>query len=373
VAASAGNNRTIHPVFRIRDDRRSDPDIPIVHDDAYNLPTAGEVRNTVRAEGLVGGDRLITDTAADDVTIADVPVTVKAAKTWAGGPLGVPDPDTPGDQYPVGRIRISGENTTPAKIDRLVITEPSGGTNPFDSFTLTDFVSITDPAGVGRTGVIITVQYADGSQRDYTRPAALALAATDLADVVGFTATYTGRIDAGAKPAIVVDAQLRTALRSDPTVTPNPGDAVGNSVGVEAADLVDYPNVDTRTATDVATAQMQLQAQGIGVTAGKTISPDHQTEPDNSPVTVTLTGQPSGPSRSNTLILQEVSPTFFNQYDLTARSDARFTAPIDRVQVDALVGGSRSVDGSGNPVVTGAHWETGSATAGPGRSVRCAP
>ncbi len=373
VAVSTGNSRKMHPVFALRDELRSNQNVPVVHERTYNVPgngtdNLGMVNNTARGTGtFVNPLQEFTFTAADTIEITDVPVTAHAAKTWDGGPLGIPEEGVPADQYPTGRVTLTGQNTRPAKVDQLMITDPVTGTpNPFDDFDLVGFVSITDPASIGATDVTITLSRG-GAAQSYTRDEALALTETDLADVTGLIANYTGRIDADASAQVVFDTRLRPTSR-ETGQPPAPGTTFTDTVGVAVSDLAEYPTVQPETATDAATDTIDVVAQGIGVTAGKSLNPSSQTEPDNSAVTVTLSGQPSGPSRTVRMVLEDTAPTFWNQYDLLALSSVTFTAPIDRVQVDAYTGGTWSVSG-GAPTITGGGWTTGTATAGPGLSL----
>ncbi|WP_161632127.1 DUF5979 domain-containing protein [Nakamurella lactea] len=368
IAASFGNNRRLHPVFQLRDELRSNNNVPITADRVYNISgEQGQIRNTVRATGWFDPDTdpTLTVTDADDIALIDVPVTVSANKTWSGGPLGLPAAGTPADQFPTSRVTISGKNTTPAKVDRLVITDPVGGSTPFESFNLTGFTAITDPGSIGATG--LTVVLVGGSvcteAAPCTRAQALALTEAQLTEVTGMTLTYTGRINAAATASATFDARLRPSLRT--AETPTQTGRVANEVGVEAADLANYPAVEPKTADDDASASIEIQPQGIGVEATKSITPESITEPSNGPVTVTLQGQPTGPSRAVEMTLVDQSPTFFNAFDLQALSPVALTGPINRVKVDAYVGGTWSIGGDGKPVVSGGEWVPGNTVAGP--------
>ncbi|WP_284294953.1 DUF5979 domain-containing protein [Luteimicrobium album] len=63
------------------------------------------------------------------------------------------------------------------------------------------------------------------------------------------------------------------------------------------------------------------------------------------------------------MVIEDVSPTFWNQYDLSSLTEPDFTHPIDRVQVDAFTGATFTTDGDGNLVATGGSWTTGSPSA----------
>ncbi len=368
VAPSMGNDRHIHPVFQLRDELRSDPDVPVTADRTYNIAgKAGQIRNTARMTGIFDDNTVMTGTDGDDIGLVDVPVTTHAAKAWTGGPMGRPADTVPADEYPTGRVTMSGKNTTPAKVDTLTITDPVNGTDPFEEFNLVGFTAITTPASIGADSLQIIL---DGSAGVCTpaspcsRADALALSEAELPGVTGMTLTYTGRIDAGATATATFDVRLRPMLRSDPATT-TPTGSFDNAVGVQAADLANYPDVTPRTADDTATATMVVRPSGIDVHAAKSVDPSTITEPSHGPTTVTLQGQPDGVSRTVEMVLTDTAPTFFNAYDLDALSPVILTAPIDRVRVDAYVGGTWSLDGDGNPAVTGGHWVSGDPVAGP--------
>ncbi len=378
VAASTGNDRHVHPVFQLRDELRSDPDVPITADRAYNVPGSfGVINNTVRAEPFRDpGDTTPIGQfdVSDTIALVDVPVTAEATKKWDGGPLGIPDPGVPQDEWPTGRVTITGTNTTPAKVDELLITDPAAGTDPFDAFNLSGFVAITVPGDIGASKLVITLQRG-GTSTTYTRDQALALSEADLVDVTGFSVDYTGRINDGTnRPAatatIVFDTRLRTGSRST-NAPPAPGVTINNATSTTASDLVGYPGVTPESQTAYANAGIDLVGQGIDVVAGKSFSPATLTEPDAGPVTVTVSGQPTAPgggpippSRAVQLVLTDTSTTFWNSYDLIQLNPITFVNPVDQVQVDAYTGGTWSVEG-GRPVLTGGSWQLGSPTTDP--------
>ncbi|WP_172836211.1 DUF5979 domain-containing protein [Microlunatus soli] len=363
VARSSGNDRDIHPVFRIRDELRSDPDDPVLAEDAYNVDgETGQVRNDAQASVIVDGDDIVDQDASDIIAITPVNVTAQITKDWSGGPLGVPEPGTADfpDEYPTGRVHLAGENTTPRKVDSLTIRELEAA-EPFDVFNLQGFVDITEPGSIGATDVTVTLHLATGGTRELTRDQALSATEAELSDVAGFVVTYSGRITSEGIANITFDTRLRPTHRSDGTpVTATDDSPVNNLAAAQVSDLDDYPGVEPRTNTDADPAQIELEPRGVGLAVTKDISPASQTEPDDSPVTVTLTGQPSGPSRTNWMQLTDDDQTFFNAYDFTGFGDFAFTAPIDRVRVDAYTGGTFTAAG-GDVVRTGGQWVNGTA------------
>ena len=91
--------------WQVRDTRRSDG-TPVLGDELYNLTTEGVVHNTANATGYpADGSTPLSDDAADDVVIVDVPLTTTTDKNWANGPLAAPaDPNIPAGQFPLSRM-----------------------------------------------------------------------------------------------------------------------------------------------------------------------------------------------------------------------------------------------------------------------------
>lgn len=340
VARSTGNDRAIVLTFQLRDDVRAPvttPD-PVVGTRSYNTGTAGEIANTSRATGTSSVDgSTVTDTASDIIRLLDVPLNVTLTKSWEGGPLGVPEPGTDPALYPSGRVTLTATNTTAANVDQLSIADPSPGipTAPFDAFDLVTIEAVSLPPGA--TDATVTLTGAGGLTTGYTVDQALALTAGQLADVVGIGVLYTGRIDAGGAANVVFDTRLRATLRSTgEPVTAAADSPVPNSA---RAGVSDEGGAAGGSPTADATAQMPLADGELTVNTSKTITPAQQTEPDDSPVTVTLSGQPGGTIRARRLTLTDESGTFWNAFDFRGfASPLVLTAPIDRVQIDACVG-----------------------------------
>ncbi|HEY9291361.1 MAG TPA: hypothetical protein VIP98_08805, partial [Microlunatus sp.] len=364
VARSDGNDRIVHPVFQIRDELRSNPDDPVLAEDTYNVDgETGQVDNTARATVVIDGDEIVHQDADDIITITEVNPTANITKDWSGGPLGVPEPGTADfpDEYPTGRVSLAAENTTPRKVDSITINEPGGNpqTIPFDEFNLQGFDEITAPGDIGATDVTITLQLAGGGTQTMTRDEALNAAESDLTEVVGFTVKYTGRIVSEGTANVVFDTRLRPTHRDGGApVTAEADSPVDDVASTTVSDLDNYTGVEPRTDTDQAAAEILLQPRGIGLDVTKDISPASQTEPDDSPVTVTLTGQPSGPSRTNRMQLTDDDQSFFNAYDFTGFGDFSFTSPINQVQVDAYTGGTFTAAGA-EVTRTGGQWVEG--------------
>lgn len=352
VARSAAGERPITLVWQVRDERRSDR-MPVLGDELYNLTTAGLVRNTARSEGFpADGSPSVQADDLDDVTIIDVPLTTTTSKTWSGGPLAVPpDPTVPAAQFPLSRITVTTRNTTPAMVDQLVIADPAPGSvttrqqDPFQAFTLNNFAQITQPAGT--TSTVVTLFCPDGSSTQYDRTTALALtAATMPCDVSGIQVAFDGRLSSNTAGILAFDVRLRPYWRDQPTervslgTSPVSNTAQGVVADVDPIGACPPPQI-ARYACDQDTAFIALVSPSFGLIAGKAISPTEQKEDDFSPVTVTISGQPTGSARAATATLEDSDASFWNAFDFAGMDPSwAFVPPTGRVQVCYLAGGS---------------------------------
>jgi uncharacterized repeat protein (TIGR01451 family) len=359
VTRSIGNDRGIVLTFQLRDDVRDPvtmPD-PVVGTRLYNTGEAGAVLNTARATGTSTIDgSTVTDTADDTIRILDVPLNVTVSKQWTGGPLGIPQPGTDPSIYPSGRVGITATNATAANVDQLVVSDPAvpGAAQPFEDFTLTRLVTVSVPAGATSTRVELTDS--SGVVTSYTRDEALQLTRAELADVVGIAVTHDGRIDAGATAAVTFDTQLRPAHRSNGTPVTAADSPVLNVAQAGVGDEGGAPGGNPRALT---TAGIVLTGGTISVTAGKTFTPSIQTEPDDAPIMLTLTGRPGGTVRTTTLTVTDDAGTFWNAFDYVGlAAPLALAAPITRVRIDACVGRSLA-DPTLDCVASGGHWVLG--------------
>ncbi|WP_194410134.1 DUF5979 domain-containing protein [Microbacterium cremeum] len=351
VARSFANDRPITLIWQVRDTRRSDG-TPVLGDELYNLTIDGTVRNIANATGFpADGSAPLTTDDQDDVIIIDVPLTTTTDKNWSGGPLAAPtDPDVATGQFPLSRITVTTRNTTPAKVDMLQITDTAPGSvthrreDPFQAFTLNNFSRIVVPSGA--TATVVTLSCPDGSAVELSRDEALALTpATMPCDVSGVEVTFTGRIAANAAGVVEFDLRLRPYWRGT-TERVSPADSpIANVAQGVVADVDPFlscpPPLGARWACDTAAATIAIEEPSFSVTAGKTISPAQQKEDDFSPVTVTLTGQPGGSARAQTMIMTDDDPTFWNAMDFVGPDPAwELPAPVAKVQVCYLDGGT---------------------------------
>ncbi|QKJ17999.1 DUF5979 domain-containing protein [Microbacterium hominis] len=352
VARSPSLSRSFDIVWQVRDERRSDG-TPILEDVEYNIPgQQGVVRNTANTTGIPqdGGDPWSAD-QQDDVSIVDVPITTTTDKNWSGGPLAVPaDPNLPAVEFPVSQMVVTTRNTTPARVDTLAIIDPAPGSvtdrtdDPFQAFTFVQFARITLPSGA--TDATVEV-FCPGGNVEYTRDEALALNAASVpCDIEGFQVVFTGRIAAAAAGQVAVDLRLRAFWRGTDdervSIADNPlsNTALGVVADVDEPDSCPPP-LDARYACDQATATINLIEASFGVRTSKSITPATQTEPDDTPVTMTLRAQPTGSARTQTLTILDDDPTFWNAFDFVEMDAAwELPPPVARVQACYLDGGS---------------------------------
>ncbi|MFE5335020.1 DUF5979 domain-containing protein [Isoptericola sp. NPDC056573] len=372
--------RHLNLTFQVRDYKRSDGDpvLGAVHGTQYNVPDEpGLVNDTARGTATFDGDEY-TDTDDADVLILDRPLNVSVAKDWDGGPISVPPAETPDEFYPSTTVTVTGTNESNAKVERLRLADPTapgsgdvvtdGGTSPFDAFTLTA-IDLTPPAGATSTTVTLTAEgggttvYTENPLGTWTPSNPEDLAAADLADVIGVEVAYDGLVMPGAEGSMALTLQLRETDRytGDP-VTVAQYSPVPNTA---AATITDPGGTSEDDRLDNATDDMTLQEAAIGVQVGKSFSPGQVVEPNHgadgadTPVVMTLTGTPQGPSRAVEMVLTDDDPQFWNQYDFVGFApSAALVTPIQQVQVDAYTGGTFTGDDDG-VTVTGGDWEPG--------------
>lgn len=387
--STQADGRHLDLTFQVRDYKRSDgsPVLGSTNGTLYNTGDPGLVNDTARATGTFDGDEY-TDTDDDDVLIIDQPLNVTVTKDWDGGPISVPPPDTPAQFYPSTTVTVTGTNASAAKVEQLRLVDPADegsgavqtaeGTHPFDTFNLAG-ISLTPPDGATSATVTLTAEgggttvYTEDPLGTWTPSDPQELTAAELADVVGIEVAYDGLVEPGATGSMDLTLQLRETDRytGDPVyaedgtidVDENP---VPNGAAATIADPGGVTGQDDRLAN--AGDDMTLQVASIELAVGKSFDPDTVIEPfhganqSETPVVMTLTGQPLGPSRAVEMVLTDDDPQFWNQYDFVGFDpSAALVTPIQQVQVDAFVGGTFTGDaGSPDPVErTGGDWVTG--------------
>lgn len=363
VAPAVKLDREFDLTFEVREQRRSDPLVAVLgttREALYNVAGEfGTVRNTARVDGRDATEAvLFTQSAADDILILDSPLTVSISKSWVDGPLGTPPVGTPQALYPRARMTIDAVNESVLRVNELSVLDPVAGTDPFDAVNLFDFVTITVPSGA--TATEVRLERESGAIDVFTRTAALALTAAQLADVVGFEVVHTGRIAVHADTRIVLDTQLRAELRSAPGTIVNSvsSGVVDNTAEARVVDPggITIPPLgetdNTVTAQDSAAVTVEDFTYGVNATKGivadttaTPATPATQIDGNSRVATITLTGQPSGTVRSTDMRFVDISPTFWNAYNFTAFGSHSFATPINRVKLDVLIGVDYVIDG----------------------------
>ncbi|MCK9913178.1 DUF5979 domain-containing protein [Microbacteriaceae bacterium K1510] len=385
------NRRPITLTFQLRDVLRSDGTTPVLYNDLYNTSTPGQIHNTVTSDACltdfvagVCADGFSTTDGAD-IALLNATATITTTKTWSGGPIGVPPSGTPAADYPSTRATLDVTNNGPQLVNSITATEPSPGVLPgdaafagsaFDAFTLTDIAGVTAPQGATATELILT--YADGTTSSpYTIAQATALTAADLVNVVGISATSTGRIqpttsgNTNGRLRIVIDLQLRETYRSDPATAVAAGSVPNTLIGQLAdpsietagtcADSPVTPSPAPNTVIDCDSAAMQItNTQTRTVTAAKSFAPDSQQyENESDTFTMNIAGTPGGTARSNQVQLTDQSPAFFNAYSFAGlASTFAIASPANRVMVEVLTGGTYAVAPDNSLTLTGGTWQT---------------
>ncbi|ROS31554.1 DUF5979 domain-containing protein [Cellulomonas sp. PhB150] len=360
VAATTGR-RAIDLEFRVRDTLRSDPSQAVLgstHPLTYNSGEQGVVSNDVSVVGTLPGGGTFDSTDGASVTVSDSPLNVNVTKTWAYGPLGVPQAGTDPDLYPIATATIVATNQTVGRVDELVVADPDPSATTDDPFTYLNLYEITDvtvPSGTTTGASTVTLRFRDPATTvettaDYTIAQAKALTPAQLQDVIGIEVRHTGRIVTDATTRLTLAFQLRSADRYTAAALPTP--AVGASrlaTNTVLATVLDAGGLASQngSATDDDTEDIAIVAPSYAVTAAKAISPDTTNEDSGTKVaTVTLGAQltPQSSVRTRQMVYTDISPTFWNAYDFTSLSKVTLVAPVKRFRVDALVGVSYVVD-----------------------------
>jgi len=360
--SSLPGTRSIDLVFQIRDALRSNASTPVVNGYRYNTAMNGAssvVLNDVAALAtLTDGDR--TASASDTIQLQDPNLAITATKTWAGGPLPIPDTATVSPE-PTSRVTLTTRNTTVGGfVSTLSIAEPNTSVttpndSPFSRFDLARFVSVTHPANA--TGLTITVRNGAGDVVETasgTPSAAWATASgwttAELASAESFVLDYTGRMATNAQATVVVDLILRPTVRgTTDAVQPQ---TVRNSMQGAVSDLrftttsdVTAPEFEAVALTTVRDAEIGLLSSTIGVSPTKTFATPSQVEPTRTPITVTLAAQPNGSERVASLTMTDDRATFWNAFDLVSKGTVTLptfssTGGAAVLQVEACTGGS---------------------------------
>ncbi|WP_194421990.1 DUF5979 domain-containing protein [Microbacterium abyssi] len=373
VARSSGNDRELDLHFQLRDTRRSDG-APAIGALDYNItedpddPAVGTVGNTAAVTGTTDGEQLIREEDDATIGIVDVPLNVDTNKTWSNSPFGVPPDGTPTSDFPTGRVTLDATNRTATRVDTLSIADPAPDSpqNPFSYFDLDDIRDIVVPTGaVTDETTVVLSRDSDGdgiadpaSATEHTIAEAEALDAAGMTDVVGIVVTFSGRIDPDAASAVVMDLRMREFVRGTSADRVDVDDSPVTNVS-EATVADAGGGTAGNTPTDQASAQVEFAELSLDVATQKSFAPDTQTEPDDAPVVMTLTGQPTGSARTQGMRIDDEDTSFWNAFDYVGIDPSfTLTSPINRVQMDVLTGATFTPLGDGI-LRTGGDWIEG--------------
>jgi len=371
VADSLGNNRDIDLVFQMRDTLRSNAASPVVDGYRYNAdvtsatpPALGHsvIRNDAWSQATLAVGGPLTDRASDTLQIQNPPLAVSASKSWAGGPIPIPDASV--TAQPSSRVTLTAVNQTAAKVEGLSISEPNTSIatpndSPFEDWNLTRFQSITHPSGA--TGLTVTVVRstggnltASGTNLANVSSTVLGWTAAQLADATAFTFDYTGQIKASNGTAtIVFDLGLRSEKRSGGAVVAgtdyNSTQATVTDTRWDASSPTTAPVFRAESLSARKGANIVLVASTIGVNTTKKFAKTSETEPSRSAFALTLEATPSGSERVSSLTITDDRATFWNSFDFVGVSSGTPTLPVFSptssasatvIQIEACVSGT---------------------------------
>ncbi|MBX3091133.1 MAG: hypothetical protein KF801_01325 [Cryobacterium sp.] len=367
VADSSGHNRLIDLVYQMRDTLRSDANAPVVDGYRYNtnltasVPAHSVILNNAWSQATLAVGGPLTDRASDTLQLQDPPLAVAVAKTWAGGPIPIPDASVA--VQPTSRVTITATNQTPAKVNSLTISEPNTtvatpNDSPFEDWNLVRFQSLTHPSGATALSVTVTRTAGGNLTASGTLAAVtatvLAWTPSQLADSLGFTFVYTGAIKATNGQSITVfDLSLRASKRSGGAIVAgtdyNSTQAVVADRRWDTASLVTSPTFADLTLAARKGANILLVASTISVTTSKSFGTPTETEPNRSVFPLTLVATPGGSERVRTLTITDDRATFWNAFDFAGMAANTPALPVFSpttgasatvIQVEACVGGT---------------------------------
>ena len=373
--AAAHGNRPIDLTFQIRDTVRQTEagktDLVVgsrLYNDNGTPAQGGVVDNTVQGTAYnQAGTLLGTDGYDDTIVITDSTPVAEAAKTWSPDTQSLPPAGATQADYPTQTLTLSGANKGAMAVDNLTITDPSNGTNPFDEVTITGITSVTAPTGATGTSVVLT--NADGTTTTLSGTAATALTPAQLATVVGVSVTFTGRIlphttDANVG-SIVLATQVRATTRTGgAAVTPG---TVANTLTSSVDDAsLHVTTPATGPVSTTASAVLTLNAGSATLVTNKTISPTGSLQAaTNSPAVVELTTTPGGSIYKTKVVVEDSTPTFWNNFNLTGATLISSPGGADQVQVDyrtdTLTAGGGSITVTPAAAANGG-WNLGAVT-----------
>jgi len=327
-------------------------------------------------------------TESDSIALVDFAPAVTVTKTATVSAVTVPEQgDVATGAYPKVGYTVTARNDSASRASYLRVSDPmpctestvstcvtsaddwaadpyAGATydpvtNPFERLDLTS-LAFQVPAGqVDKTASIVTLWKRDAtgalSRQVLTVAAAEALAAPQLADVVGVSVLYQnpdaetrgGSIVSGTNLVMTVGTTLRVHERSDPTELVAPT-TLENHANAQSYDPVLFPSGAGSAPHDSAFDDIALDAGRLDVVASKAFSPASLLQKDRAaPVAVRLgANDGSATAPASTVTITDIDEEFWDGFDLTGLGAVTLPAGADRVRVSVQLDGTSTwVDG----------------------------
>ncbi|CAN5559882.1 hypothetical protein BH10ACT7_BH10ACT7_13650 [soil metagenome] len=172
---------------------------------------------------------------------------------------------------------------------------------------------------------------------------------------------HDGRIVPSGRTTVTMNTQLRMEERS--TGDPIAAQVLDNTVLATVTDPsgTSAPTSGTDNVVEHdASAQMRIDVFDYGVVATKSIvagttatptAPAIQYDGSSTKATISLGGRPTGNVRTTRMVVEDISPTFWNAYSFDAFTTNSLISPINRVQVEVLLGTTYELDVNGDLIV----------------------
>ncbi|MGO1975484.1 MAG: hypothetical protein ACTH2Q_21195, partial [Propionibacteriaceae bacterium] len=168
-------------------------DIGLVQRDNIGEAPEGPLTNEVAATVTVGEETSDPATATADYTLSAAELPLAASKSFDPSTIAVGQQST---------VTLGATNTSTQTLDSLSITEPGGEPNLFENGLTFDGWADGVQWPAGATEVQVSYTLADGSTVAATSTEPGTLPEPPAGTVTGFTATFTGAIEAGAETRI---------------------------------------------------------------------------------------------------------------------------------------------------------------------------
>lgn len=326
--------------------------------------TAWNFRNVVGPYGADGGR-----TGEASVTV-DHEISVDGSKTWSPDLLTI----RPQDSQPRSILSLRGTNTSPLPVHTLTITDPVGGTTPFEYLDIVGLRALQLPDGVtAEDGVRLTLAVAGGSDIVLEGDAAVnpRLSPEQLADVTGITVQFgtlsgRARIVSGANAGVHLDVVLRETTRTgglpvvDALVTSgdDPTMFVLNNTATVTVERAGEDPVSTHPTAPLTIRDMRTG--DLGSTIEKSFSPESgpflDADGTPRPVTATLALAATEQDVHDGIVLEDVDPRFWNAVDY--RAFERISAGATPINTEAAISVLHGATISADPVLTttGGTW-----------------